>query len=85
MAVSKKLSHGSWHTTVDFLAGSISAVMEVGTLCRAMAATNVFSFFCLITSLIMGSNNSMLVRARPKVSTLKVLVSQNSVLGCLNP
>ena len=85
IAVSRKLTQGSWHTMVVFLVELIGADMEVGTLCKAIAATRVFHFFCFITTLIMGSSNQMLVMTKQKVSTLKVLVSQNSTFGWLRP
>ena len=85
MAVSRKLTHGSWHTIVVFLAVLMGPDMAVGTLCRAMAATKVSSFFCIINTLIMGKSSRMLVAAKQNASTLKVLVNQNSPLGWLRP
>ena len=85
MAVSKKLTQGSWQTIVGLVVALMVAAIAVGALYRAIAATRVFSFFCFIITLIMGISSSILVMARLNVKTLKVLVSQNSVLGCLSP
>ena len=70
IAVSRKLSQGSWQTIVGLFVAFMEAAIAVGALYRAIAATRVFSFFCSITTLIIGINNSTLVITRLNVNVI---------------